>query len=108
MFMPYPPSYFEFIQLFNERHFFEAHEVLESLWREEKGSDRDFFQGLIQKNLSGADRLMKTASAYLQPYAPSHYGIQVHSILEQAESALAAAKADRDMPFYLIKINEGS
>ncbi len=110
----YPPAYFEFIRLFNEREFFEAHEVLEGLWREEKSADRDFFQGLIQiaalfvhlqkKNRLGAKRLMNTASAYLQPYAPRHYGIQIKAILDQAEAAIATAEGDQDISFYWIKV----
>jgi predicted metal-dependent hydrolase len=34
--------------LFNEEHFFEAHEVWEELWHVESGRDRVFVQGLIQ------------------------------------------------------------
>ncbi len=110
----YPSAYLEFIRLFNERHFFEAHEVLEGLWRKEKSADRDFFQGLIQiaalfvhlqkKNRFGAERLMKTASAYFQPYAPRHYGIQIKTILEQAEAAIATAEGDQYITFFEIKV----
>ncbi len=38
----------EGIRLFNDRYFFEAHEVLEGVWREEHGELRFFLQGLIQ------------------------------------------------------------
>ena len=34
--------------LFNERHFFEAHEVLEDVWHRERGEPRLFLQGQIQ------------------------------------------------------------
>jgi len=38
----------EAIRLFNDRFFFEAHEVLEEVWRREHGESRAFLQGLIQ------------------------------------------------------------
>jgi uncharacterized protein len=37
----------EGIELFNEERFWESHEVLEQIWRESKGSERDTIQGLI-------------------------------------------------------------
>ena len=114
--MPYPPSYLEFIRLFNERLFFEAHEVLESLWREEKGHSRHFFQGMIQiaaffvhlenKNLSGSERLLITASAYLKPYGLQYLGVRIDKILEQTQGAMAFAVSDlpRDRPIQFFKI----
>ena len=44
----YPRQYLEFIKLFNQGCFFEAHEALELLWRQEKGPARNFYHGLIQ------------------------------------------------------------
>ena len=41
----YPPQYDEFFRRFNDRQYWEAHEVLEELWIE---ADHDpFYQGLI-------------------------------------------------------------
>ena len=36
------------IQMFNAREFFEAHEVLEDLWRDAVGPHRDLYQGILQ------------------------------------------------------------
>jgi uncharacterized protein len=41
-------SYLRGIELFNQHHFFEAHEVWEEIWRPSQGSRRNFYQGLIQ------------------------------------------------------------
>lgn len=41
-------SYLRGIELFNQHHFFEAHEVWEEIWRPAQGSRRNFYQGLIQ------------------------------------------------------------
>ena len=37
----------EGVQLFNEERYWESHEVLEQIWRESKGAERDALQGLI-------------------------------------------------------------
>ncbi len=45
--------YREGLHLFSEGHWFEAHEVLELLWKEQPaGPDRRFLQGLIQLAVS--------------------------------------------------------
>lgn len=43
-----PAEYLEFINLFNREKFFEAHEILELRWRQDKGEARDYYHGLIQ------------------------------------------------------------
>ena len=48
---------------FNAELFFEAHEVLEDLWRETKGPERDFYHGLIQ-----------VAAAYVHVQRGNAYG----------------------------------
>ena len=40
--------YYDGIQLFNEREFFEAHEVWEDIWHMAYGTKYEFYQGLIQ------------------------------------------------------------
>jgi uncharacterized protein len=37
----------EGVQLFNEERFWESHEVLEQIWRDSRGDERDAIQGLI-------------------------------------------------------------
>lgn len=44
-----PPNFKEAIVLFNQRQFFECHEVLEDLWRPlPPGPEKQFLQGLLQ------------------------------------------------------------
>ena len=43
-----PPALLEGIALFNRGEFFECHEVLEDLWREEDAPVRALYQGVIQ------------------------------------------------------------
>lgn len=76
----YPEQYLEGIRLFNEEEFFECHDILEELWTETMGSERLFYQGLIQasvamfhfgnENLGGARKLYHSSTEKLAPYAP--------------------------------------
>jgi len=43
-----PPAAEEGIRLFNARYYFEAHDLLEEVWIDRTGSERRFYQGLIQ------------------------------------------------------------
>jgi uncharacterized protein len=70
----YDPRYLAGILFFNERDFFEAHEVWEDLWAESHGNERRFYQGLIQAavglfhfsggNLGGAVKLYRSSYDY--------------------------------------------
>ena len=92
------PRYLEYFRLFQEEKFFEAHEVLEALWRETKGKERDFYHGLIQLaallvhyqkgNLTGARELFKSASVYLRPYLPNYGDVSINKILTDFEKFL--------------------
>jgi hypothetical protein len=95
------PRLAEFIRLFNEKEFFEAHETLEGLWLETEGEDKDFYKGLIQcavafvhlerGNFRGARKLYRTASEYLHAYLPVHLGIQVEDLLDAFEEFFATS-----------------
>lgn len=111
--MPIPSELQEFIRLFNKQKFFEAHEVLEILWRSEKqksSSDirtQNFYQGLIQiaaalvhvqkKNPEGAQRLFRSASEYLQNIPPNTFGVQTARLIQDTDLCL-----DHQKPFPVI------
>jgi uncharacterized protein len=77
--------------------YFEAHEELELAWRAAEPSERDFFQGLVHVTVAwyqagrsrrvGTERQLEKASRRLGPYAPSHRGVDVASVLAQVERA---------------------
>lgn len=85
-----PSAYHEFIRLFNERKYFEAHEILESRWRRETGAARDFYHGLIQiaaafvhvqkQNPKGAERLFQSSLGYLSKYFPEYLGLNLEQL----------------------------
>jgi len=105
----YDPRYLAGILFFNQREFFEAHEVWEDLWSEATGEDHRFYQGLIQAavalhhfgngNVRGASKLYRTSRAYMERYGPVHLGLDVAAFWRQMEQCfaglLALEKPDR-------------
>ena len=96
----YPQEFLEFVKLFNAGKFFEAHEVLEPLWRKEKEDRRDFYQGLIQiaavfvhigkGTPAGGTKLFESAGKYLKKYGPLFMDIEVEKLLSETQSCLAS------------------
>ena len=92
----YDPRYLEGIEHFNRCDFFEAHEVWEELWKDDSGPSRKFYQGLIQVavclhhfgngNIRGALKLYHSSRGYLEPYRPTHEGIDLDKLLDQLET----------------------
>ena len=83
------------LELFNEKDFFECHEVIEDLWLETPSEDpnRDLYKGVIQaaaaiyqwerEILSGARGLHKTAVKYLKKYEPAALGLNVEKLVRE-------------------------
>lgn len=92
------PFYRAFFHCWNEKRYYEAHDVLEQLWLKTKSADADYFKGLIQaagafvhlqkrfehplhakhsKRLSPAVRLFRLAERNLSRFAPRHHGLDV-------------------------------
>ena len=84
-------GYHRGIQLFNEQHFYDAHEIWEDVWRETDGPEKKFLQGLIQAavalhhhstgNLVGACSLLERARKNLVAYPEDFGGIRVTALL---------------------------
>jgi predicted metal-dependent hydrolase len=91
------------LRLIDEGAYFEAHEVLEDLWRAAAPRERDFFQGLVhvavawhhagRHNRPGFERQLAKAARRLGPYAPTHRGVDVADLVEQIHAASFAALA---------------
>jgi predicted metal-dependent hydrolase len=99
----HPPAYLTGLALFNAGEYFEAHEVLEDLWRATAGDDRRFYQGLIQLavvlhhlrrgNAVGAGNVLATCRGHLEPYRPEWRGISVDGLLAFVERIAAMLAA---------------
>jgi len=90
------------IREFNERRFFEAHDVLEDFWHEYRETDRIFIQGLIQVavgfyhfengNYKGSCSQFTKAITKLEPYLPHHHGIETQRFLTSVKEWLGVAE----------------
>ena len=84
------------MRLFNERDFFECHDVLEELWSDIVGDERRFYQGLIQvavalfhfgnKNLGGARKLYHSSRGYLEQYPSPYMGLDLTRLLNDLQA----------------------
>ena len=91
------------IRLFNNREFFECHEVLEEEWTPEQGERRLFLQSLIhvavglyhagRGNRIGAVKQLRKALGKLEKYLPSYEGIDTLRLYHDAQAALRAIEA---------------
>jgi predicted metal-dependent hydrolase len=96
----YDPHYLGFFECFNQQLYYEAHDVLEDLWLEKRGTPLDhFYKGLIQlagafvhlKNgrLDPGARLFRLCRRHLEPYQPETEGLDVRAVLERVNGWLA-------------------
>jgi predicted metal-dependent hydrolase len=91
---------------FRTGKFWDAHEVLEDLWQESNGTDRTFYQGLIQAaaalhllgegNMHGADKLSRTAREKLEPLGKEYRGLQIESLMMGLTVCLEDARRSLD------------
>ncbi len=96
--------YREGVDLIRAGAFFEAHEELEDEWRDAPASERDFLQGLVHvavawhhargTNRPGCERQLAKAVRRLEPYRPSHRGVDVDDVLRQLAEAQAVVARD--------------
>lgn len=94
----YDSHYTEFFELFNQEEFFEAHEVLEDLWRVTQTEEREFYQGMIQLAAlfvhvqkgrpESAEVLFERASGHLKKYPAVYMGVNIPETLALIRSAL--------------------
>jgi predicted metal-dependent hydrolase len=91
------------LALIRAGEYFEAHEELEDEWREAPAAERDFLQGLVhvavawyhaeRENKPGCERQLEKAAHRLQPYRPTHRGVDVDRVLVQVAQARLRAEA---------------
>jgi len=111
------PCYLGYFQLFDERRYYEAHDVLEHLWLH--GDDPEnaaFYKGLIQiaggfvhlqkhylrphhykfsNRLRPASRLLALGIANITPYGPRHLGLDVDHLVQLCSNILTDLTASQ-------------
>ena len=88
------------LELARAGDYFAAHEAFELAWRAARADERDFFQGLVHAvvfayqagrgRAIGAERQRAKALRRLEPYRPTHRGLDVERLL----AALVRAETD--------------
>lgn len=95
----FSPLYLEFFKLFNEREYFEAHEVLEDLWVMEAGPEKQYLKGMImvtialehwtRSNMSGAWKLFRDGMKYLELYPEIVMGFELGKFRNEMKTLFA-------------------
>jgi predicted metal-dependent hydrolase len=98
----------EGIKLFNSAEFFEAHEVLEDVWRAAPAAEKRFLQGLIQvavalhhhskENRVGARSLLARARRNLSGYPDEFCGIDLKPLLKSLDRWQEALEDGQPVP----------
>ncbi len=88
----YDPRYLKGITHFNNREFFDAHEVWEDVWNDEHGPAKEFVQGLIQfatslhhfeaQNFKGTKILYESGVELLSPFGEYYWDLPVKKLVE--------------------------
>ena len=87
------------IELFNEGHYFEAHEELEAAWRDEKGRIRELYQGILEAGVTylhisrgnywGALKVYKRSMRWLKDWPDYCRGVDVEQLRRDLNAAIA-------------------
>lgn len=109
-------EYHGYFVCFNRREYYEAHDVLEHLWLQRRGSEDDlFFKALIQLagcfvhlkkgKVSPAGRLFRIARGYFSDYSPRFRGLEMGELdelialwLERIEESGASFRLEEHLP----------
>lgn len=102
--------YLAFFDCFNRGLYFEAHEVLEDLWLEDRsGQDGNFYKGLIQlagafvhvqKGRTGpAKALFRLALSNLSVYPDRHHAVETRKLTSRIQRWIDCIERGNAMPF---------
>ncbi len=97
------PAMIHAFEQFNQGQYWHQHETLESVWRAEKDeSIRNFYKGILQvgvgfhhitrRNYPGVVKVLARGINYLRPYTPECMGVQVQTLIDEAEHVLDQVK----------------
>jgi uncharacterized protein len=93
---------FEGLKLFNLGLYFEAHEALETAWRDESDPLRELYRGILQvavvylhitrRNYFGALKVYRRCRKWLQPWPENCLGIEIGQLRDDLEDAVSKLK----------------
>ena len=86
------------IELFNQGHYFEAHEELEAAWRDEPGKVRQLYQGILEAGVTylhitrgnywGAVKVHKRSMRWLKDWPEHCRGVDVGQLRRDLNAAM--------------------
>ena len=99
----------EGIRLFNDRHFFACHEILEDFYQNTDAENRPFLEGLIQLaaafrmfadfgETKGPVRMIYQALIRFENFQPAFLQVRVKDLCQAAEAWAKAAEAANGQP----------
>ena len=99
------------IELFNQGRFFDAHELLEDVWRAAPSDKKKFFQGLVQVavafhhhstgNVTGMRSVLRRALNNLSAASSDFAGIDLDSLRQTLSAWIDAAERGTSFPHSL-------
>ena len=97
------------VTAFNAGHFFEAHEIWETVWNESVGEEKRFVQGLVQLAVGylklssaqyrGAQKLFERGCQTLNTFPSTYAGLQV-DVLCAVSTTLIRQLAKGEVPLH--------
>jgi predicted metal-dependent hydrolase len=98
--LPLPKLALEGLELFNRGQYFEAHEVLEEAWNQDKTPGRELYRGILQigvaylqierGNFNGAIKIFLRARQWLDPLPDVCRGVDVAQLRRDAAQVYAS------------------
>jgi len=97
--------YLAYFFFFNRQQFYEAHDILESLWLTQRnGPNNNFYKALIQfagafvhlqkGRVKPAIALFKLSRSYLEKYPGRHEGLNLGNVLRMIDAWVARLETD--------------
>lgn len=97
-----PIDFWHGIDLFNKQEFFDCHEVLEDVWRDQTEPERTLTQGIIQiavalyhagrANFVGAEKLLTRGLARVEKSLELELPVDVKNLRNDAENSLTRVR----------------
>ena len=111
--------YVAYFFFFNRQQFYEAHDILESLWLGERsGPNNEFYKALIQLagafvhmqkgRLKPALALFKLSRSYLERYPARHEGLDLADALRLIEQWTAAVETQNSFDLANVSLKLGA
>ncbi|MCU0492156.1 MAG: DUF309 domain-containing protein [Chloroflexaceae bacterium] len=113
----YPPAYLEGIKLFNEGHFWHAHEQWEACWLQSAEPEATFYKGIIQSaaalvkwqqgNRRGMRRNWQKSQRKLEQLPATLLGLDVRAFEHSMAQFVQQVEAEQSLPPPLIVLHSG-